>query len=62
MKKISEVRKAFWNNHPEFKSQYRKTYRQNQYNATIRSAFVAYIDGLKRDNVISESLANKVTL
>jgi hypothetical protein len=62
MKTISEIRRSFWSSFPEFKSEYRKTYRQNQYNATIRTAFVEYVDSLRRDNLISESLANRVTL
>lgn len=62
MKTITAVRLSFWSAFPEFKSEYRKTYRQNDYNATIRSCFVDYVDNLRRDNQISESLANRVTL
>ncbi len=62
MKTITEVRNSFWDNHPQFRSEYRKTWRQNQYNATIRSCFVDYVDHLQKDGVISESLAYRVTL
>jgi hypothetical protein len=62
MKTITEVRKAFWAYYPEFKPEYRKTYRQNDYNATIRTTFVDYVDHLRKGNVISEKLANRVTL
>lgn len=62
MKTVSQVRKAFWNNHPQFKSQYRKTYKQNDYCCDIRCAFVDFVDYLQKDNQISENLANRVTL
>ena len=62
MKTISEVRKAFWDNFPQFKNEYRKTYRQNQYNTDIRCAFVDFVDYLQKDGIITENLANKVTL
>jgi len=61
-KTISEVRTFFWAAFPEFQSEYRKTWKQNQYNATIRSCFVDFVDSLQKDGQISESLANRVTL
>ncbi len=62
MKTINEVRRLFWEWHPEFKNDYRKTWRQNQYKADIRVSFVDFVDMLRKDNTISESLANRVTL
>lgn len=62
MKTVSQVRAAFWDNFPQFKSQYRKTYKQNQYNTDIRCAFVDFVDYLQKDNQITEKLANRVTL
>jgi hypothetical protein len=62
MKTISEVRKSFWLTFTEFKSEYRTKKRQNSYNATIRSAFVDYVDSLAKDGAISEKLSNRVTL
>ncbi len=62
MKTVSQVRNAFWEAHPQFKSQYRKTYRQNQYNTDIRCAFVDFVDYLQKDNQITEKLAYRVTL
>jgi len=62
MKTISEIRLQFWENNPQFKGAYRKTYRQNRYNATIRCAFVDYVHYLERNGEISESLADRVTL
>ncbi len=62
MKTITEVRKSFWGAFPEFKNQFRKTYRQNNYCADIRCAFVDYVDSLQKDGVITEKLAHRVTL
>ncbi|MEK6878212.1 MAG: hypothetical protein AABY22_01315 [Nanoarchaeota archaeon] len=62
MKTINEVRKAFWNSYPEFKSEYRKTFRQNQYKCDIRVSFIDFVDRLRKDNEITEKLAQRVTL
>lgn len=62
MKTITEVRDAFWDAHPLFQHMRKKTWRQNRYNATVRSAFVAYVDYLQRDNQISRDLAYRATL
>ena len=62
MKTIKEVRDAFWEAHPMYIHQRKKTWRQNRYNATIRTMFVDYVDHLRRDNKISSELANRVTL
>ena len=62
MKTISQVREAFWDANPQFRSEYRKTYRQNEYGATIRTAFVEFVDQLNKDGQISEKLAYRVTL
>lgn len=62
MKTIAEVRKAFWDAHPEFKSEYRVSYRQNRYKADIRMSFIDFVDSLRTSNIISEKLANRVTL
>lgn len=61
-KTVSEVRKAFWSSFPQFKAEYRKTWRQNQYKCDIRCSFVDFVDGLQKDGEITEKLANKVTL
>ena len=62
MKTQTQVRESFWESHPEFQNEYRKTWRQNKYNATIRTAFCMYVDHLQKDGEISESLAYRVTL
>ncbi len=62
MKTITAIRNAFWDVHTEFKSDFRKTYRQDQYKTDIRCAFVDYVDCLRKNGDISEKLANRVTL
>ena len=62
MKTISEVRKSFWNEFPQFMVEYKRNKRQNEYSCDCRCAFVEYVDYLQKDGVISEKLANKVTL
>ena len=62
MKTVTEVRNAFWASHEEFQSEFRKTWRQNRYNATIRSSFVMFVDNLHRDGQISDNLKNRATL
>ena len=62
MKTFKEIRLAFWESHPQFKREYKKTYKQNQYRTDIRVLFCGYIDYLQKDGVISESVANRITL
>ena len=57
----SQVRNAFWQGSEHLKH-YAKSKIQNEYNATIRSEFVEFIDMLERNNHINEKLANEVTL
>jgi hypothetical protein len=73
----AEVRKSFWENHPQFKKEYKRAdvkrallptlvryveKRQNDYCTDIRCAFVDYVEYLHRDGIISDKLANNVTL
>ena len=62
MKTISEVRLAFWRDHPEFKEYFRKGKRQNDYNTDIRVTFVDWVDYIHRNGEISDKLARTVTL
>ena len=61
MKTITEIRAAFWQGSEHMKH-FVKSKRQNEYNATIRSEFVEFVDMLNKDGFISDSLANRVTL
>lgn len=54
-----EVREAFWNDHPNAE---RRPGRQNNQAADTRMAFVDYVEMLARSGIISEALAQKVTL
>jgi hypothetical protein len=55
-----QIRAAFWAAHPQFERLPGR--RQNDYNATIRSAFVEFVDQLYRDGQISERAVEGVTL
>jgi hypothetical protein len=61
-----QVRSAFWEAHPSFDHQAReagiRSKRQNEHCATVRCAFVDYVDSLARDGQITEKLASRVTL
>ena len=62
MKTITEIRESFWTLNPQFSESRRSRKRQNDYSATIRSAFVEYVDYLARSRQISEKLADRATL
>jgi len=62
-----QIRAAFWNAHPDFEFQAREagifSKPQNYYHcATVRCAFVDFVDSLARNGEISEKLAFRVTL
>ena len=66
-----ELRKAFWQgyktlNNTDIIELYNKVtgkpLTQNEYNATIRSEWCSFVDMMQKDNLISEKLADKVTL
>lgn len=63
-----QVREAFWEDHHGLNraaimyGEQLIEARQNQYNADIRTAFVDYVDHLQKSGVISEKLAERVTL
>lgn len=58
----AQVRAAFWQGNEHLRAQFKRGKRQNDYNATIRSEWVEFVDMLARDGHISESLASNVTL
>lgn len=58
----AEVRESFWLNHLRFADERRLHKRQNDYRCDIRAAFVEYVDSLQKSGVISEALAERVTL
>ena len=58
-KTVSQVRAAFWQGWP---AEFKRGKKHNEYNATIRSEFSLFIDMLHRDGLISDKLANRVTL
>jgi hypothetical protein len=54
-----ELRRAFWESHPNVR---RGTSANGDYVTDTRVAFVEYVDALARDGVITEELAQRVTL
>jgi hypothetical protein len=60
MKTEKEVKQAFWKQRG-FQG-YDKYKTHNQYNATIRSEFCFFVDYLQKDGIISQELAQNVTL
>jgi hypothetical protein len=56
------LRKAFWKQHPHFSSEYRSTYKQNDYRTDIRIQWCDFINQLERTGVISYNLAYRATL
>lgn len=62
MKTFKEIRAEFWNAHPQFRAEYRKTWTQDQYRADIRVSFTDYIDHLQKSGEITEKQAYKITL
>jgi hypothetical protein len=61
-----QIRQSFWAAHPDFEFQAREagifSKSQNHHCATVRCAFVDYVDSLAKSGQISEKLADKVTL
>ena len=55
-----QVRRAFWQGFPTFKQGHGGT--QNDYNATVRTEWVDFVDMLAKDGHISSALAERVTL
>lgn len=62
MKTQKEVRKLFWESFPGFKPEYRVKKRQNDYNATIRTTFVNFVDDLQKSGEITQKQASNYTL
>ena len=57
----AQVKNAFWQGNKHLKH-YAKSKIQNEYNATIRTEFVEFVDMLEKNDHINEKLANEVTL
>lgn len=57
-----DVRQGFWEDHPEFEDEYDENKTQNDYNATIRTAFVDWLDQAHREGRLSDELAGETTL
>lgn len=62
IKNLTEFRKAFWDAHPEFADQYRKHFRQNEYEANIRMAWVDFVDRMEKSGQVSRRVAKRAIL
>ena len=66
VKTQKELRRMFWEDHSSFAHQAREagiiSKGQNAQCATVRCAFVDWLDALQKDGIVSEVLANRVTL
>lgn len=60
MKTQSEVRTAFWQGMPQVWVKYRNK-RQNDWPCDLRMELCDFVEMLRRDGHINESLANRVT-
>ena len=56
------LRRAFWEQYPQFSGSYRAKKRQNDYNANIRQTWVFFVDAMERNGDISEKLAGRAIL
>jgi hypothetical protein len=59
---VSEIRSAFWETYPQYKSEYRVKKRQNDYSTDIRCTFCDWLDLIHSNGLISDKLADKATL
>lgn len=57
-----DVRDSFWQTYPEFYPEYRLHFSQNDYRTDIRVTFCDFVDSLMKDGVITDELADNVTL
>ena len=61
-----QIRSAFWDAFPHLAEQAREagilSKPQNQHCATVRCTFVDFLDGLHRDGMVSDALADRATL
>jgi len=62
LKTITEIRNAFWEDHPQYAADRRSRKRQNDYKTDIRCAFCDYLDYLQSNKTISEALRGRATL
>lgn len=59
---FAQIRNMFWNDHPQFKSEFRTRKTQNDYYTDIRVSFTDYIYMLYENGIITEKQYNNITL
>jgi len=58
----AQLRAAFWQGFPHYRSAFKRGKRQNEYNATIRSEWIEFVDMMARGGHITDRTANNATL
>jgi hypothetical protein len=56
------LRRAFWAQAGVLADFYKASYRQNDYSATVRCEWCDYVESCARNGIISDALAQRVTL
>lgn len=62
MKTQKQIRDSFFSEFPEFKTEYKRRKKHNDYTTDCRVCFCDFVDCLQKNRIISVSLANKTTL
>jgi hypothetical protein len=60
--KISEVRSNFFTSFPQFKYEYKRCKKHNDYTTDCRCTFNDYCDYLHKDGQITTSIVQRITL
>jgi hypothetical protein len=60
--KISEVRTNFFSEFPQFKNEYKRGKKHNDYTTDCRCTFNDYCDSLHKSLMISNSVVQRITL
>jgi hypothetical protein len=64
MKRLTfkEVRDLFFEEHPQFKAERKYRKEQNEFSTDCRCYFCDFVEHLRRNEQITETQANKITL
>jgi len=57
-----QIREMFWNEHPQFKNDFRKTYKQNDYTTDIRVSFTDFTWNLYQNGKITQKQLDNTSL
>ena len=57
---VKEIRDIFWEQHPQYKSEFRTRKRQKDYYTDIRLSFIDMTEHLRESGQITQKLADKI--